>query len=412
MLLAAAILWPAAEPYFRMRDFQGQEFPIESVEASAASLPSYAAGGTHLWGAVTRRQLDPGLAKDVLFPGLVVLVLGVMGLAVAPRRFRWVGLALALGGVWLSLGPETALYRWLHEHVVVVRSVRVLTRFALLPVLALAVLAGLALTGRRRFAVVLALVAMMAESSNLPLSLSRYEGPPPAARWLAGREGAVVYFPMGQVNTRAMLDGLAHLRPLVNGGGAFVPRSYDRALDMLGTTRLDSEGLRFLRAVDVRHVVSAVALDLPVAAAFDGESVFDVPVGPSASVVDPGEATPTRWTARHAIVDLGQVRLVSGIVFPVGDGPWPPQPRVQVSDDGAQWEEVEATASLADATLSLYRDPRRGSRGSAVRSAGGPLRADRPVAPHAGGGARGRAGCRPQSSSSSFRRRARASMIS
>ena len=38
------------------RAFQGQEFPIESVEASAASLPSYAAGGTHLWGAVTRRQ--------------------------------------------------------------------------------------------------------------------------------------------------------------------------------------------------------------------------------------------------------------------------------------------------------------------------------------------------------------------
>jgi len=365
MLLAAAILWPAAEPYFRMRDFQGQEFPIESVEASAASLPSYAAGGTHLWGEVTRRQLDPGLAKDVLFPGLVVLVLGVMGLAVAPRRYRWVGLALALGGVGLSLGPETAVYRWLHEHVVVVRSVRVLTRFALLPMLALAVLAGLALTGRRRLAVLLALVAMMAESSNLPLSLSRYDGPPPAARWLAGYDGAVAYLPMGQVNTRAMLDGLAHLRPLVNGGGAFVPRSYDRALDMLGKAMLDPEGLRFLRAVDVRHVVSSVALDLPMAAAFEEENVFDVPAGPAASVVAPGEAAPTRWTAGHAIVDLGEVRPATGIVFEVGDGPWPRRPSVQVSDDGLEWEEVEATASLADATLSLYRDP-RGGRGAVV----------------------------------------------
>ena len=295
----------------------------------------------------------------------MVLVLGVMGLAVAPPRFRWVGLALALGGVWLSLGPETALYRWLHEHVVVVRSVRVLTRFALLPMLALAVLAGLALTGRRRLTVLLALAAMMAESSNLPLSLSRYDGPPPAARWLAGRDGAVVYLPVGQVNTQAMLDGLAHLRPLVNGGGAFVPRSYDRALDMLGRATLDEEGLRFLRAVDVRHVVSQAELDLPVAAAFDGETVFDVPAGASASVVEPAEAVPTRWTAGHALVDLGEVRRVSGIVFPVGDGPWPRRPRVQVSDDGQEWEAVEATASLADATLSLYRDPRRG-RGAVV----------------------------------------------
>jgi hypothetical protein len=359
-LLAAAILWPTARPYFRMRAFEGQEFPIESVEASAASLPSYVAGGTHLWGAVTRRQLDPGLAKDVLFPGLVVLVLGVMGLAVAPRRYRWAGLAIALGGVVLSLGPETAVYRWLHENVVLVRSVRVLTRFALLPMLVLAVLAGLALTGRRRMVVALALVAMMAESSNLPLSLSRYEGPPPAARWLAGRDGAVVYLPVGDVNTRAMLDGLAHLRPLVNGGGAFVPRPYDRALDMLGGPTLDGDGLRFLRAVDVRHVVAPVNPGLQVAAAFDGETVFDVPAGPLAAMVAPGEPVPTRWTSRGAVADLGEARRVSGVVFEVGDGPWPPRPRVEVSLDGSAWEPIEATASLADATLSLYRDPRHG----------------------------------------------------
>ena len=74
---------------------------------------------------------------------------------------------------------------------------------ALLPV---AVLAGLALTGRRRLLVGAALLAMMVESSNLPLSLSRYDGPPPAARWLAGKDGAVLYLPMGDVNTKAMLD--------------------------------------------------------------------------------------------------------------------------------------------------------------------------------------------------------------
>jgi hypothetical protein len=357
-LLAAAVLWPTARPYYRMRAFQGQEFRMADVGAAAATLPSYLASGTHLWGEVTRRQLMPGQATDVLFPGLVVLLLGISGLSVAPRRYRAAGLALCLVAVVFSLGPATGLYRWLHEHVVLIRSVRVLTRFALIPALVLAVLAGLALTRRRRLVVLLALVAMMAESSNLPLRLSRYNGPPPAARWLAGREGAVVYVPMGDVDTRALLDGLAHLRPLMNGGGAFLPRPYDRALDMLAGQPLDDEALRFLRAVDVRHVVSDETLPLPVAAAFEEETVYAVPDGPEASVVQAGEPVPTRWDAAWATVDLGAVQRVSGLVFELGDGPWPERPRVAVSRDGKEWEEIEARASLADATLSLYRDPR------------------------------------------------------
>ncbi len=178
-----------------------------------------------------------------------MLLLGVAGLAAAPRRYRTVALAASAMAIFLSLGPETAVYRWLHEHVVVVRVVRVLSRFALVPALALAVLAGLALSGRRRLACLLALVAMMVESANVPLRLERYEGPSPAARWLAGRPGAVVYLPVGDDSTRAMLDGLAHLRPLVNGNGAFMPRPFDRALEMLGGASLDEEALRFLRAV-------------------------------------------------------------------------------------------------------------------------------------------------------------------
>lgn len=359
-LLAAAILWPMARPYFRMRAFEGQEFHLQDVAAAAATLPSYAASGTHLWGDVTGRQLEPGQATDVLFPGLVVLVLALSGLAVAPRRYRAVGLALIVVAVVFSLGPATAVYRWLHEHVVLIRAVRVLTRFALIPFLVLAVLAGLALTGRRRLAVLLALIGMMAESSNLPLRLSREDGPPPAARWLAGREGAVVYLPVGEGDTQALLDGLAHLRPLVNGGGAFMPRSYDRALDMLGGTSLNDEGLRFLRAVDVRHVVSRQPLELPVAAAFPEETVYEVPDGPAAAPVTAGVPASTRWDATWVSVDLGEVRPVSGLVFELGDGPWNESPRVAASRDGQTFEEVKARASLADATVSLYRDPRRG----------------------------------------------------
>jgi hypothetical protein len=359
LLLSAAILWPAARPYFRVRDFQGQEFTLEDVSGSAGTLVSYAAAGTRLWGPVTQRQLGTERVPEALFPGLTVLVLALAGLAVAPRRYRAVALATSAAAIVFSLGPETAVYRWIYEHVVLVRTVRVLSRFALIPVLALSVLAGLALSGRRRRLALLALAAMMVESSNLPLRLERYDGPSPAARWLAGRPGAVVHLPLTDDSTWHMLDGLAHLRPLVNGNSAFMPRPFDRALDLLGGP-LDEEGKRFLRAVGVRHVVASVAADLPVVADFGRERVFEVTPGPAAVVVEAGEPAPTRWTATGALVDLGAPRRTSGIVFELDRGSWPDRPRVQSSRDGGAWEDVEAELSLADATLSLYRDPRHG----------------------------------------------------
>ncbi len=364
-LLAGLVLAPAALPYFRTRAFLGQEFSLADVAGAATNLVSYAAAGTALWGPVTQRQLGLEPLSDALFPGVAVLLLGVAGLAAAPRRYRAVALAASAMAIFFSLGPETAAYRWLHEHVVVVRVVRVLSRFAIVPALALAVLAGLALSGRRRVACLLALAAMMVESANVPLRLERYDGPSPAARWLAGRPGAVVYLPVGDDSTRAMLDGLAHLRPLVNGNGAFMPRPFDRALEMLGGTSLDQEALRFLRAVGVRHVVTAHTLLLPERAAFADERVYEVPDGPAAAVVVPGLPAPTLWTAAGATLDLGQRRRVSSVVFELDDREWRARPRVQASLDGLAWQPVEARASLADAAFSLYRDPRH-ARGALV----------------------------------------------
>jgi hypothetical protein len=359
-LLAAAMLWPVARPYFRVREFQGREFTLADVSGAASTLASYAAAGTKLWGPLSQRHLRSEAVSEALFPGLAVLVLGLAGLAVAPRRYRAVALAASAAAIVFSLGPETAVYRWAHEHVVLVRAVRVLSRFSIVPALALSVLAGLALSGRRRPAVLLALGAMMAESSNLPLRVERYEGPSPAARWLAGRPGAVVHLPLSGDSTWHMLDGLAHLRPLVNGNSAFMPRPFDRALEMLGGPEIDEEGLRFLRGVGVRHVVAAHAAGLPVVADFGKERVFEVAAGPAAAAVEPGQPVATRWSERGALLDLGELRPVGGIVFELGDGPWPSRPRVQASADGRAWDDVPAVASLADAAASLYRDPRHG----------------------------------------------------
>ena len=367
-LLAAVVLLPVTLPYLRMRAFEGQEFTIETVASSAASLPSYAAAGTPAWGWLSERLLDPTTLRDALFPGVTALVLGVVGLAAAPRRFRAVALAASAVAVVLSLGPETALYRFLHEHVVLVRGVRALSRFALVPSLALAVLAGLALAGRRRVLVAAALAAMMIESASLPLRLERYDGPSPAARWLAGRPGAVVAVPLEVDDTRVMLDALAHRRPLVNGYSAFIPRPFDRAMELLGDAP-GEDALRFLRAVGVTQIVSARALPEPLreAAAFaparagaPGQHVSQVPPGPVAAVVAAGEPAPTLFSPEGLVVVLPEVRRVGRIAFELSDAEWIARPRLEASDDGVVWKRLEATASLADATLSLYRDPKRG----------------------------------------------------
>jgi hypothetical protein len=379
MLLAAVLLWPVTQPYLRMRAFQGQEFTLETVSIYAATLPSYVAAGTQAWGPLTQRLLDPEMIRDTLFPGLCVLVLGMLGLASAPARYRAVGVVASAVAVVFSLGPETAFYRFLHEQLVLVRGVRALARFAFVPTLALAVLAGLALAGRRRLVVLAALGLMMLESANLPLRLERYPGPSEASRWLAGKEGAVLVLPLAQNDTRAMLDGLAHGRPLLNGDSGFIPRPFDRAMELL-EHGLDAESLRFLRAVGVRHVVAPRPAPIPGAgeagaaagvtaspglasgvrevAALESERVLELEPGPVAEPVQPGEAVAARWSSAGVMLMLPAPRRIGRVAFELSDAPWVARPRVEASLDGASWQALDATASLADATLSLYRDPR------------------------------------------------------
>ena len=347
-LLAAALLWPVMRPYLRMRAFEGQEFTLETVAIYAASLPSYAAAGTAAWGWLTQRLLDPESIRDTLFPGIVSVALGVMGLAAAPRRYRVVALVASVVAVLFSLGPDTVFYRFLHEHLVLVRGVRALARFALVPTLALSVLAGLALAGRSRLAVLAALALTMVESANLPLRLARYDGPSPLTRSLAGRPGAVLVLPLAENDTRAMLDGLVHGRPLVNGDSGFIPRPFDRAMELFAAG-LSDEGLRFLRAVGVTEVLAT-----------SPERVVPVGAGAMARAVTAGEPVSTRFTPEAIVLALPEPCLVGRVAFELSDAEWLARPQVEASADGRAWDAVDASGSLADATLSLYRDPTHG----------------------------------------------------
>jgi hypothetical protein len=363
--LAGLLVLPVAAPYFRMRAFEGVEFTRATVAEYATNLESYAASGTRAYGGITQRHLDPERIQDTLFPGLAILVVALSGVARAPRRYRIVIVVASALAVVLSLGPATGLYRFLHDHVVLFRGVRALSRFSLIPVLGLSVLVGFGLAGWRRWAVAVAFLLMMLESTNAPIRYGSYAGPSPAARWLAGKDGAVVAMPLGAGDTEVMLDGIAHFRPLVNGDSGFLPRPYNRAMELLEGP-LSAEGLRFLRSVGVRHVLTRGEAGSTVVAEFpDGERILEVSPGPEANVVLPGTAVPTLWTPEGVEIDLGRLTSVGRISFELSDGDWIAAPNLAVSADGRAWATRPATASLADATLSSMRDPRH-ARGDLV----------------------------------------------
>ena len=359
LAVAGLLLAPMVRPYLRMRAFQGVEFTIADVASYATTLESYAAAGTRLYGPVTQKHLDPAVVQDTLFPGLAVLVCGLIGLASAPRRYRALAVAASVVAVVFSLGPETAAYRFLHDHLVFVRGVRALSRFSLVPVLALSVLSGFALARRWRLAL-LVLAVFLVESSNVPIRYAPAPASSPAARWLAGSEGVVAVLPLGEDDTTAMLDGTAHWRPLVNGDSGFMPRPYTREMELLAAPASE-DALRLLRAVGVAHVVARDGLGLPVAFAAGEERVYSVPAGAVAAVPEPGLPVPTLWTTAFVVADLGAPRPVESVVFEVSDASWTDSPAVAVSSDGRSWTPVATRASLADATLSLLRDPRHGA---------------------------------------------------
>lgn len=357
LLAAGVVLAPIAHPYFRMREFQGQEFDLATLRAASATPESWAASGAWPYFELTRRHLDPARVREPLFPGLVLLVAGLAGLAAAPRRYKTAFVALSAAAVVLSLGPATPIYLWLHEHVILFRGIRALSRFAVLPLLGLCVLTGLAVAGRRR-APFLLLALGLVEACNVPLPHGRYDGPTGATRWLANRTGAVVYLPLGLGDTQAMLEGLVHRRPLVNGDSGFIPRAYTREMELLNAP-LGEEALRLLRAVNVRHIVARRDLPLPQRARFGEERVYEVTTGDAAQAAEPASEYPTLWTSRETIVDLGAPSDVSRVTFELSDLEWVPEPLIRASLDGQMWEDVSATASLADATLALLRDPRQ-----------------------------------------------------
>jgi hypothetical protein len=149
--------------------------------------------------------------------------------------------AIGTVGLALSFGPALPGYGWLHAHVPLFEGLRAAARWGLLPLTAVAVLAGFAVAdwerrwGRTTYwtaASLLLLAAPTIEALRAPMA---YAGVPqvPALYDELRRDPAAVLVefplfagPSVSENARYLLNSTRHFRRLVNGYSGFEPEAF------------------------------------------------------------------------------------------------------------------------------------------------------------------------------------------
>lgn len=293
-LAIAAAVSPVAWAYTTAHRALGFRRTVVEMQIYSADLVSYLCANPRLvvWG----RMLPRGGGERAVFPGATVTILAATSLAVGLRRFSrptWAGAGagatglyatIALAAFLLSLGPQptawgrpivsTGPYRWLVMVVPGLDGLRVPSRIAMVVVLALAVLAGLAVS-RLWLRVPRRARPLLGIGLAAALALEGYAGPLPIAHipplgaderrayaWLAGRPpGGLVELPVeGYEPIHSLLfqfRALEHGHPIVNGFSGHEPplvgylKSAGNPFFDLGQMR---ELLRGLRWIGVRYV--------------------------------------------------------------------------------------------------------------------------------------------------------------
>lgn len=157
--LIALIIVPFFMPYLQVQREMGFERKVSESEPFSASLKLYTqvAPQNVLYGnLLAPKELiyNGGYPLDNLFPGILAVVLAIVGIAASKNRAKWFYVLLLTFAFLLSLGPRLYLspttptnivlpYHWLYDVFPLMKALRAPVRFDALVMFALAVLAGL-----------------------------------------------------------------------------------------------------------------------------------------------------------------------------------------------------------------------------------------------------------------------------
>jgi hypothetical protein len=283
-VVTGVLIAPAAVAYTHAQHVTGFHRGIDPQWGLRARDLVTPAPGSYLLGSLAHRNV-PADAEHRFFAGFTTYALatfGLLGLAFHRAKRDKYALVLVAAGVAalvLALGPVVAGHKapfWLfHDHVPGFGALRAVARFAVVTLLAVAVLAAVGLTRltegvSRRGRVVLCTVAcavLLAElAAPLRWASLRHDRATLAVyrelRRLPG--GAVAELPMADhgsppgawagTEARRMLFSTLDWKPRVNGYSGLNPKGYARDAAMLNTFPSDA-ALARLRVLRVRYVV-------------------------------------------------------------------------------------------------------------------------------------------------------------
>lgn len=277
LLATAPFVWPYVQAQRRL----GFARSVDETARMAAAVEGYVAG------------MEP-LIIPFAFAGLALAAAAAMRIGAARRPMPLLGFAVAGATLafWLSLGPvpswggETypalGLYGRLQEHVPGMDALRVTSRFGIVFLLFLGVLAGMGGALVARLPKAAPLVAALGVGSMLmnapaafPLNhalaptvdvrppapyLTPGNTPPDVYRYLSSLPPSTVVaeLPFTDLwyNTRYLYFSTFHWHPLVNGFTSFFPPAYtERARWLVNPVRTPDEAWRALESGQATHVV-------------------------------------------------------------------------------------------------------------------------------------------------------------
>jgi hypothetical protein len=275
------IVLPFFLPYLRVQEETGFRRTLDDARQNSAGLNFYLASAarSHAWLLEIARHYGP--AREVLFPGVLAIVLGAAGVVLAARRGRpddsrrrereaaLIYGSLATIAFWASLGPAAGLYRVLF-HLPAFSFLRAPSRFGLVVVFGLSVLAAIALRHLfdivparwRNLVAALAVAAAIADITVIPIRwYDAPEIPSPYIELTRRPRAPVAEFPFyGEriafpLHAHYMLFSTSHWMPLVNGYSDVIPLDFRQAAAVL-----DSFPSNDVFAVLARHRVRYITV--------------------------------------------------------------------------------------------------------------------------------------------------------
>ena len=251
--VAGVIVLPFLVPYLELQSDSGFARSLDDAQRYAATWPSYLASPSHAHQPILllARRLGWRIG-EVLFPGVLAIILGLSGAAWSIRKTDGDPAAagdretlvlygsLGVLAFWGSFGPAAGLYTVLYRVVPLFTFLRAPSRFGLLLAFVLAIGAALALkrllalAGRRRSlaAAAVALIAV-AELNVVPFPWQPALPVSSNYRVLAAMPRApVAEFPFyGErvaypLHAQYMVLSTTHWLPLVNGYSDYIPADF------------------------------------------------------------------------------------------------------------------------------------------------------------------------------------------